>query len=333
MKNNWLSRWMALFCPGIVGGEGGGATDRGDDFTPTGADAPDTKTPPTAEDKAAVGVTADDKLETKPEGEAKPEGEDKGKPRKDTRIPLARHEELLARERERRQAVETELANARQGQRIASTNEAITKSEEKLLTLETEHAKLVTDGEPAKAAAKMTEIRKLERSIIESRAELNVQAAEARAYERVRYDMVCDRIEEAYPALNEKHESFDAEKSAEVMELMQGYIATGKYNRADALQKAVKVLMPVVTTRQERAVESDVKVDAAAVAAETRKAAAREKAADAAGKQPPDISKVGIDSDKMGGKLDASKVIKLSQEQFAKLDEETLSKMRGDELV
>ena len=320
-------RYMA---PAGDEGSAGGGGDRGDDFTPTDDEV---KTEvPTVDDKAKVGVTEDDKVvkdEVKDEAKAEPKAE----PKKDTRIPLARHEELLAKERERRAALETELANSRQGQRVATTNADISKAEEKLLTLEEEHAQLVTDGDAKKAAGKMTEIRKLERSIIESRAELNTQAAEARAYERVRYDMVCDRLEEAYPTLNEKHESFDAEKSAEVMELMQGYVATGKYNRADALQKAVKMLMPAVTTRQEKAVESDVRVDAAEVAKNARTLAARDKAASAAAQQPPDIAKVGVDSDKMGGKLDAAKAIKLPQEQFAKLDEETLSKMRGDELV
>jgi hypothetical protein len=306
----------------------GETIDRGDDFTPTEDDTP------TVDDKAKVGVTEDDKLvKDEVKDEAEPKAEDKPAPKKDTRIPLARHEELLAKERERRTALETELANTRQGQRVATTNADITKAEEKLLTLEAEHAQLVTDGDAKKAAGKMTEIRKLERSIIESRAELNTQAAEARAYERVRYDMVCDRLEEAYPTLDEKHESFDAAKSAEVMELMQGYVATGKYTRADALQKAVKLLMPATTTRQEVAVESDVRVDAAEVAKQARTLAARGKAADAAAKQPPDIGKVGLDSDKVGGKLDAAKAIKLSQDQFAKLDDETLSKIRGDELV
>jgi hypothetical protein len=302
--------------------------DRGDDFTPTD-DAPKVETP-TDEDKAKVGVTADDKVET----EVKEEPKEESKPaKKDTRIPLARHEELLNKERERRAALEVELANSRQGQRIAAANVDIAKAEERLLALEEEHAQLVTDGEAKKAAGKMAEIRKLERSIIESRADMNIQAAEARAYERVRYDMICDRLEEAYPVLDEKHESFDAEKSAEVMELMQGYVATGKYTRADALQKAVKVLMPAVTTRQEKAVESDVRVDPAEVAKNARTLAARNKAADAAAKQPPDITKVGVDSDKMGGKLDAAKVIKMSQDQFAKLDDETLARLRGDELV
>lgn len=310
----------------------GETIDRGDDFVST-EDAETSKDEPTAEDKAAVGVTEDDQLaKEEPKADAEPKSGEEPK-KKDTRIPLARHEELLAKERERRQALETELSNARQGQRIAANNAEITRSEEKLLGLEEEHAQLMTDGEVKKAAAKMTEIRRLERSIIESRAELNTQAAEARAYERVRYDMVCDRIEEAYPVLDEKHQDFDAEKSNEVLELMQGYVATGKYNRADALQKAVKVLMPAATSRQEKAVSTDVRVDPAEVTRASRETAARNKAADAAGKQPPSLSKVGVDSDKMGGKLDAKAVIKMSQDQFAKLDDETLAKMRGDELV
>lgn len=314
-------------------------TDRGDDFTPTeGPDAPkdEPKAEPTTEDKAKVGVTEDDKLEgTTTADEAGTEGEgDATKPKKkDTRIPLARHEELLAKERERRQTLETELANSRQVATVAATNADIGKSEEKLLALEEEHTKLMTDGDAAAAAKKMGEIRKLERSIIESRAALNTQAAEARAYERVRYDIVCERIEEAYPALNEKHDDFDAEKSAEVVELMQGYLNTGKYTRADALQKAVKMLMPAETTRQTTAVTSDVKVDPAKVAAEKRATDARTKAANAAGQQPPNLAKVGMDSDKMGGKLDATKVIKMSQDDFAKLSDETLASMRGDELV
>lgn len=304
--------------------------DRGDDFTPTD-DAPKVETP-TDEDKAKVGVTADDKVEAEEKVEAEVKEEPKPA-KKDTRIPLARHEELLNKERERRAALETELANSRQGQRVAAANVDIAKAEERLLALEEEHAQLVTDGEAKKAAGKMAEIRKLERSIIESRADMNIQAAEARAYERVRYDMVCDRLEEAYPMLDEKHKDFDAEKSAEVMELMQGYVATGKYTRADALQKAVKVLMPAVTTRQEKAIESDVRVDPAEVAKNARTLAARNKAAEVAAKQPPDITKVGMDSDKLGGKLDAGKVIKMSQDQFAKLDDETLARLRGDELV
>ena len=53
MKNrNWIIRLMAFLQPGIVSGEGGGAVDRGDDFTPTDDD--DVKKDDTPESKVAV---------------------------------------------------------------------------------------------------------------------------------------------------------------------------------------------------------------------------------------------------------------------------------------
>ena len=93
------------------------------------------------------------------------------------------------------------------------------------------------------------------------------------------------------------------------------------------------VVVPVAFDADEVARLVAARPDAAEVAKNARTLAARDKAASAAAQQPPDIAKVGVDSDKMGGKLDAGKAIKLSQEQFAKLDDETLARLRGDELV
>jgi len=88
-------------------------------------------------------------------------------------------------------------------------------------------------------------------------------------------------------------------------------------------------------TRQQRAVDSDVRVDKGDLAkatAEERRKAAVAKNLGVAGKQPPSTKDVGIDSDRMGGGLNARDVIKMPQEAFAKLTEEQLAKMRGDEL-
>lgn len=113
-------------------------------------------------------------------------------------------------------------------------------------------------------------------------------------------------------------------------------MASGKYGRAEAIQKAAKTLMGAATARQTTAVTADVRVDKedlAKATAQERSAAARTKAAAAAGAQPPSLTKVGLDSDKMGGVLDAKAVIKMSQDEFSKLDDKVLAKMRGDELV
>lgn len=324
-------------------GMGGGASDRGDDFTPTGADAD-----PAA--KAEVVVTEDD-LAKAPKAKAvadapadepdidpdNPDADPEDKPakgKKDSRIPLARHLEILAKERERSAALERQLQGTRQGEALAATNEQIATAESSLLTMEADYTQMVVDGKSEKAAAKMTEIRRLERSINEARSTHAIQVAEGRAYERVRYDTTVERLEAAYPQLNQDHDSFDADLMAEVVELRDGYVATGKYSRAEAIQKAAKTLAGTATTRQIAAVETDVRVDKDAVAksaAAERAATQRAKNGKVAATQPPLNTAVGIDHDKLGGKVTGAAVMKMPQEAFAKLDEATLSSLRGDD--
>lgn len=317
----------------------GATEDRGDDHIPTedlDDKKPDaSKATVTDEDLKKVGV--EDKAdEGEGEGDEKDDKGEKKPGKKDTRIPLARHEELLGKERERREALERELANTRQGQQVAVTNEKIAEAEDKLIKLEGDYTKLLADGEVEKASKLLGDIRKVERAINETKSTLMVQAAEARAYERVRYDTVVERLEEAYPKLNPDHADYDAALTTEAVELRDAYVSTGRYGRAEAIQKATKTLMGAATARQDTAVTADVRVDKTEVAkatAQERAAASRTKAADAAAKQPPSLTKVGLDSDKLGGVLDAKAVIKMSQDEFAKLDEKLLAKMRGDELV
>lgn len=306
--------------------------DRGDDFIPTDDEADPKKAEVTDEDLKKVGVEDPD---TKTEDKAEDKVEDEEKKPSPKRIPLDRHEAILNKERERREAVERELAQTKQGQQVATTNEQIGKAEEDLLKLEGNYTKLLLDGEVEKAAKMMADIRRLERSINEARSGFAIQAAEARAYERVRYDTTVERLEAAYPALNPDHADFDSALTTEVVELRDAYVATGRYGRAEAIQKAAKTLMGATTTRQETAVKSDVKVDKedlAKATAEERRKAAREKAADASQRQPPNTKSIGLDSDKMGT-LDAKQVMKMSQDEFAKLDEAALAKLRGDEVA
>lgn len=323
--------------PADDGGVDGGATtvDRGDEWNPTPDEpkpAPATpeakETPPAPKDEVK-----DDKDEAKDDkDEVKGEKDDK---KKDTRVPLSRHQEILARERERREALEREVAELKQGKQVAATNEQITAAEEKVVAMEADYMKLLAEGDVKGAAAKMAEIRKTERSIIEATARMETQAAEARAYERVRYDTTVERLEAAYPVINPDHDDFDKNVVAEVIELRDGYVATGKYSLAEALQKACKTLLKTETKRQETATTADVRVDKEDVAKavrEERKADAVKRNADVANKQPATLAGVGADSDKAGGKLKAQDVIKLDQKAFSKLAEADLSKLRGDEV-
>lgn len=331
-----LHRFLA---PAGEGGEGGGAdkVDRGDDFTPNDED------PALAARELAEKEDAEAKAQAEKDAEAaekeaaeKAEKEKGGKDgKKDTRIPLSRHTEILAKERERREQLEKEIANTRQAGVIAKTNEDITAAETKVAEMDKEYLKLLAEGKVDEAAAKMGEIRKAERAIHAASTQLETQAAEARAYERVKYDTTVERLEAAFPAINPDHDDFDKEKTGEVIELRDAYLATGKYTRADALQKACKTLLKPATGKQEAAVEVDVRVDKedlAKAAAEERKKAAVDKALDTSKKQPPNTAHMGADSDKAGGTLRATDVIKLPQKDFAKLDDKALAKLRGDEL-
>lgn len=312
---------------------GGGYVDRGDELEPT----PPKEELDAAEEKARAAEEALKKeLDSADEDDVDPEDPDaeekaEKKPRKDTRIPLSRHKEILEKEREARAQLERELAKYHKGSELADINEQITAAEDSILKMEKEYAQLLTDGEIDKATALMAQIRKTERSMAEARSDMKIQAAEARNTERARYNITLERIESAFPTLNPDHEDFDEDVMAEVVDLKEAYQMKGM-TPTQALQKAVKMLVEPRTTRQEIATSAAPRVSEKDIAAE-RKAAAVKKATEAAEKTPPTLTRVGKDGDKLGGgKYDAEQIMKMSQKEFAALSEEDLAKMRGDDL-
>lgn len=322
-----------LYRPDDASG-GGGTVDRGDFLPDTDAQDVDPENPD-AELKNDPKVK---ELEEELKGDADGEGEgeegekaeDKPK-KKDSRIPLSRHEAVLQKEREKRAELERQLAQYQNGQQVANLNEEITKLEDNVVALEKEYAKLLTDGEIDKATEVMAKIRKTERQMNEARSDMKIQAAEARATERARYNVALERIESAYPELNPDHDDYDEEVMTEVVELKEAYQLKGLTPTA-ALQKAVKLLVEPKTTRQEMATSATPRVSAKDVAAERKKDAAI-KTAKAIEKTPPSLTKSGLNSDKLGGgAVDAATVMKMSQKEFAALSEATLAQMRGDEL-
>lgn len=347
MKLHWIfNRYMKPAGDDDSGGGGSAVVDRGDDFTPTGDDAAKPAEPKVTKDDLAKlpktkadAPSPEDEKDIDPEDpdadedDEKAEKDDK-KPRKDTRIPLARHTEILAKERQRREAVERQLAQTKQAESIASSNEKIAEAETKLLGMEKQYAKLVSDGDHEKAAELMSQIRTTERGINQARTAFELQAAEARAYERVQYDNTVERLEQAYSVLNEDHEDFDADLMAEVVELRDAYVLTGKYTRAQAIKKAAETMVGAKTAKQVAAVKTEVRVtdaDLAKAKAEERAAAQRAKNGKVAATQPPSTKGIGVDHDKLGGVVTAEAVMKMSQEQFAKLSEADLARMRGDD--
>lgn len=301
-------------------GSGPTALERGDileeekDIDPENPDA----------EAAAAELAAKLDEEKAAEAEAK-------EPKKDSRIPLSRHEAVLNKEREKRADLERQLAQYQQGSQLADVNENITALENKVMGFEKEYANLLTDGEVDKATAVMAQIRKAEREMAEAKSDMKIHAAEIRATERARYGTALERIESAFPELNPDHADYQEELMAEVAELKDAYQMKG-LTPTVALQKAVKALVEPRTTRQEVATSSTPRVSGKDVSAERKKDAV-EKTVKAVGRTPPSLSRTGVDSDKFGGgALDAKQVMGMSQKEFAGLTEAQLSKMRGDTL-
>lgn len=267
---------------------------------------------------AAAATAADDK---------------KGKP---AMIPVERHKAMLDKAREERDAAVAQLAQQAKGREIAETNAEITKIETDITAKETEYNAALIAGEVEKATKLMTEIRAMERSMGDIKADMRAQVATSRAVEHVRYNTTVERLEAAYDQLNPDHESFDKAQVAEVMDLKAAYETRGMSPSA-ALQKAVGLIMGAETSKQKTASTTTPRVSAedtaAAIAEAKRVEEATKKALDASKRTPPSAAKVGIDSDKLGGgQVTADMVMQMDQGKFAKLDEDTLARLRGDTL-
>lgn len=308
---------------------GGGPVDRGDDFVATA------ELPVAAPAKpAAPAHTAADRALAAELGAGDPDDADDASVEKDkkkeSRIPLSRHEAVLQKEREKRAELERQLAQFRKNDERAEVGTGLSAIETNIVKLEKEYASFLADGEVDKATAIMALIRKDERAMSEAKSDMKIQEAEIRSAERVRYTTVLERIEASFPELNPDHEDYDDEVEAEVLDLKAAYESRGM-STTDALQKAVKVIVEPRTARQRSAVDTTPRVSDKDVAQERKKDAVARTAA--AVKATPSSMKSGLDSDKLGGgESSAAAVMAMSQREFAALSDEMLSKLRGDEL-
>lgn len=305
------------------------AVDRGDDFVPT-LDEEQKPAAPAAEKPAAPPEGAEGKPEGA-EGEPKAEGDEgaEGKGGGDeARIPKARlDKEIQRRKLAEERAAERikELESQIQDQRRSADAEALDK---KISELDDKYDDAIADGEKAKAKEIKAEIRKLERD--RNRVEANQQALAAKmaAVSELKYDMALSQIELDYPQLNPDGDTFDKDAAEEVSDLLDAYKLKGLSPDA-ALKKAVRYVLGPPKAAVEAA-SKDLERDGLRRA---RAEDARRKVAEAAKSAPADTKGVGEDSDKRGGGAPkALDISKMTQAQFAKLDEEALRKARGDDL-
>ena len=194
----------------------------------------------------------------------------------------------------------------------------------KIEELQDRYEDLILDGKKDEARKVRKQVDAMREELVEYQTSVKSDAARKAAVDELSYNAQLAGFEAKYPALNPEHEDFDEDQTNEVATLLNAFVKSGT-KRPEALAKAVKY---VLGAPPEQKVS-----DAAKALAEERAKKAREKAAEADKKQPPSSAKVGLDSDKAGKGGDGTiDVMRLSQEKFAKLDEETKAKLRGDEL-
>lgn len=317
-------------------GDGGkkeeGAVDRGDDVkSPLDNAGKDDKG---AEDDA--GKDADkakgDKLdpdgeETEDEKAERIAAEAAEEAKKRIRIPKHRFDEAQAKARKREEALLGEIEKLKGGQASSAAQKQVGEMRGKIEELQDKYEDLILEGKKDEARVVRKKVDAMREELSDYQTSVKSDAARRSAIDEMSYNASLAGLEAQYPALNPEHEAFDEEATSEIATVMDGLVKTGMA-RAKALAKAVKYVLGAPAAKEDEGKKDD--TDAKKLAAQKAEDA-RKKAADAQKRQPGDMKGVGKDSDKAGGKGEGDiDVLKLSQKNFAKLDDETKAKLRGD---
>lgn len=263
-----------------------------------------------------------DDEETEEEKAERLKAEEEAERKARIRIPKARFDEAQAKARAREQALQEEIAKLKNGQQASAATKAVKEMRTEIDELQDKYEDLILDGKKEEARKVRRQVEALRDELTDYQTSVKSVAARDAAVEELTYNAQLAGLEVKYPALNPENEDFDEEKTDEVADLLKVFAKSGM-KRGDALAKAVRYVMgaPAAKTAE--------KVDLKALA--ERATAARKKAAEADKKQPPDGKNVGLDSDKAGGKGQGDiDVMRLTQDKFKKLDDDTLARLRGD---
>lgn len=326
--------------------------DRGDDFTPTGVDAREMKLgleKQELEDKLAAEAEAAAKAKEEADAKAKEELEEGDKTdlegkeedeiehvdgsKKDDAvsdkrskvIPRERFDAAQQKARAREEALQAKIADLEKqtaAQRMSADVQKLTNA---IDDLQEKYEDAVLDGKKEEARAIRKELAKLQDVFIEVKTQVSSEAAKREAIQELKYDAALAKAEVDHPELNPDSEEYDPALTDEVGVLLESFVLRG-FTRDVALAKAVRYVVGAPAKRDPDNVDPK-KV------AESRAVEARKKAADALKKQPPALVKPGIDSDKGGNTEEKGiDIMRVSQERFSKIDEETLARLRGDTL-
>lgn len=253
---------------------------------------------------------------------------------KDVRIPKARFDEAVNKEREAREAAERRAQEAERKLAESAANktavEEIERIEGEVEALEVKYQELLLDGNTAEAAKVMKQIRLAERQIATAEAESRAQATTARAIEADRLEAAIARLESDYPEFNTQSETYDEDLVGLVLAKQRTLMQEGMSPSA-ALTKAGKDVAGRFLKKQgeTKEVKDDSKGLAAAAKQDDRKKEAVAKAIETQNAQPASTKEVGLDSDKLGEK-GLPDVTKLTADEFEALPESTKARLMGN---
>ena len=254
------------------------------------------------------------------EGSYPEEGDDtsdesEGQPRDErgrfVSVPKARFDEAIAKERARAEEAERRLAEYESGR---ERQNVLAHYDQELNSLEEARANALLDGDTKKAAEIASAIRNIERRISSEGAGSTMEVVKAQAREEIRMELTVDRLEYAYPELNPDLKStYDPDLVEMVLYKQKGLVESGMHP-SQALAQAADSIMSRFGPRRETE-------DLGAA----RKQNAVRRNVDAQRRQPPRMSDVGMDSDKV-----RTSVADLSNAEFDNLPEAAKARARGD---
>lgn len=243
--------------------------------------------------------------ETDEEREEREAAEAKAEREKNIRIPKSRFDEEVGAARTRAERAEEEAAELRrqlgerqQTQQPAAPTEAQVRGY--ISGLQDQYEDMLVDGLKAEAREVRLKLEQAREYLTDMKVQTMTRGAKDETLGTLQYDSTLTQIENTYPQLNPNSKDFSEATATEVAELMAAFQATGM-GQSEALVKATRTIIRAVPeTRQNKPVTTL--------------------------RQPQNIN-TGRTSVAGGMKIES-----MSQEAFAKIDERTLSKARGDTL-
>lgn len=213
---------------------------------------------------------------------------------------------------QRARDAEAEVARLR-GVMTETQEKVVEGDEDPFAALDKRHSQAIADGDLDLASSITAETRSLERKAMRVEMTNTANETQAAASEQVRVDATIQALNVQFPVLDPDSETYAQDKVDEVLALQDAFMLSGR-PAAQALNEAARYVFPNVGLPPEVEVK---KTDV-------------DKNIDTANRQPPDLTKVGQDSNSLGKLEDAPDATMLSEEEFDALPEAAKKRMRGD---